>query len=893
MQQTGAGVYTGTGVDGSVETLVGNDVVVLGGLFPVHHSIDTTCGDIFELGFQTLEAMVLAIETINSDSSLLPGVTLQFEIRDTCSQINTALEQSLKYVCTRGSESQVSSANETVPGVSGIVGAAFSRSSTAVARLLRLFQLPQISYASTANTLSDKLTFDFFLRTIPPDNLQALAIADIIEHFNWTYVIAIHTGDIYGKDGIKALTDELKKRTNNSSKTCVATLQSIELQIDASDEDYDKVVKEINQEWVRNSTVIVLFGQVETAVGMLTAVRKKRMTDPEFAKKNFTWIGSDGWGDKVLDLHDVAYGSFRVFPRSEKSDKFNNYFQSLNPSSYSANPWFYEYWEDFFNCTLRNGIGIGTCDLAHQNLSSEFGYQQDRFVSFTIDAVYAFAHAIHNLQKDFCHNGSGLCEEIMDTRSGGSIIRGDLLLKYLYNVSFTGISSEAIEFDKNGDRKGGYLIQNLQITSDGKFVYEVVGHWDELPLDRVSNLEIFGDIQWSHGNASTPVSICSLPCGGGTYPEPLPDQAECCWICRHCSGDSVVSTGLSCVECGLGEAPNNLKTECVTIQPTYLSWSHWWSIVVLLLTILGITATTAVTVVFIVYYRHKLIKASSRELTAVLLTGIMLCYLLPFFFIAKPSPWICGFRRFCVGFCFALCYSALLVKTNRIHRIFNRSPDSTQVPPLVSPQSQVFFTALLVAVQVVIASVWLIAEIPSVAYVYNKFTTELKCGESPYIGLSVTLGYNFLLLIVTTYFAFRTRKVPQNFNETKFISFTMYTLCVLWLAFIPTYFATTSVLGTVYETGSLTLTIILNATITLSILFLPKLYRLFFIKEKNSPSKSTGFATITVTLPTSIPPNSQREPSNVLTTTLDGEDNVESITDKASDDTYKNTAFEK
>ena len=873
-QQPTSIVYTGTGVNGSMERKINrSDIVVLGGLFPVHHVIDVACANIFELGVQTSEAMVLTVHTINSDPSFLPGVTLQFEIRDTCSHTNIALEQSLNFVCTRESENSISLGNETAPGVSGVVGAAFSRASTSVARLLRLFHLPQISYASTANVLSDKSTFDHFLRTIPPDNLQAQAIADIIDYFNWTYVIAVHTGDVYGREGIRALSKELGKGNNDSSTTCIATLQSIELLSNAKAEQYDRAVERINQEWVRNATVIVLFGQVETSIGILTAVRRKKMVDPEFALKNFTWIGSDGWGDQVpQDLRDVAYGSLSVFPRSEMSEKFNDYFQSLHPNSYTANPWFQEYWETFFNCTLNSEMGREPCDLENQNLSPEFGYQQNSYVTFTIDAVYAFAHAIRNLQRDFCNGGPGLCDEIVDSQSDGTAIRGDLLLKYLYNVSFTGKSTEVIDFDENGDQKGGYLVQNLQKTSDGRFVYKVVGHWDESPVNRMSRLDIFDEIQWSNGDTSTPVSICSEPCGGGAYPEPLPDQAECCWVCRACPSDNAVSTGLVCVECGLGETPNDLRTECVEIQPTYLTWSDWWSIIIVLLTIFGIIATTAVAVVFIIHYKHKLIKASSRELTAILLTGIMLCYLLPFFFIAKPSPWTCGIRRFGVGFCFSLCYSALLVRTNRIHRIFNRSPDSTQAPPLISPESQVFFTALLVAVQVVIASVWLIAEVPSVSFVFNRFSTELRCGESPYIGLSITLGYNFLLLIVTTYFAIRTRKVPQNFNEAKFISFTMYTLCILWLAFIPTYFATTTVLGTVYETGSLMLAIILNATVTLCILFLPKIYCLFFVGEKDSP-KSTGMPTISVTLPTSstaASPHDERRASNgpMLTATL-------------------------
>ena len=841
-QQPTSIVYTGTGVDGAEERNVENDVVVLGGLFTIHHFRGNSCSEIFELGVQNSEAMVLTIHTINSDPSFLPGVTLQFEIRDTCFHVNTALEQGLKFVCTRESEGTSGTVNNTVLGISGVVGAAFSRESTAVARLLRLFQVPQISYASTAVVLSDKSTFDYFLRTIPPDNLQAQAIVDIIDYFNWTYVIAIHTGDVYGKEGIRAISERLDNLQENSSTTCIATMQSIELQTNAKADEYDHAVEQITQEWIRNSTVIVLFGQMETAVGVLKAVRRKIARDPEFAARNFTWIGGDAWGDQVPeDLRDVAHGSLSVFPRAARNRAFDDYFQSLHPTTNAANPWFSELWESYFNCTLRNEKGLEPCDLElNQSISHARGYQQNSYVPFTIDAVYAYAHAIRNLQRDFCNGGPGLCDEIVDSQSDGKAIRGDLLLKSLYDVSFVGKSTEVIDFDENGDQKGGYVVQNLQKTLDGRFVYKVVGHWDESPVNRMSRLDIFDEIQWSNEDTSTPVSICSKPCGGGAYPEPLPDQAECCWVCRACPSDNAVSTGLACVECGLGETPNDLRTECVEIQPTYLTWSDWWSIIIVLLTIFGIIATTAVAVVFIIHYKHKLIKASSRELTAILLTGIMLCYLLPFFFIAKPSPWTCGIRRFGVGFCFSLCYSALLVRTNRIHRIFNRSPDSTEAPPLISPESQVFFTALLVAVQVVIASVWLIAEVPSALFVFNRFSTELRCGESPYIGLSITLGYNFLLLIVTTYFAFRTRNVPQNFNEAKFISFTMYTLCILWLAFIPTYFATTTVLGTVYETGSLMLAIILNATVTLCILFFPKVYGLFFTKDKiDSPITRT------------------------------------------------------
>ena len=142
-----------------------------------------------------------------------------------------------------------------------------------------------------------------------------------------------------------------------------------------------------------------------------------------------------------------------VFPRSLTSDEFDEYFQALHPS---ANPWFEEYWESIFNCSLNGEPGVSECD---QFISHDTGYRQSGFVTFSIDAVYAFAHAIHNLQQNVCGSGTGLCEKIVDSRSGGVAIRGDLLQEYLHNVSFSpAASTDIINFDSNGDQRGGYLI---------------------------------------------------------------------------------------------------------------------------------------------------------------------------------------------------------------------------------------------------------------------------------------------------------------------------------------------------------------------------------------------------------------------------------------------------
>ena len=676
-------VYRGTGVDYDGRRnrdFFDNHTIILGGVFSIHTNKNNECTRILPYIIQDIEAMALTIDRINNDTNFLPGVTLAYEIRDTCILPNYALEQSLNLITAREPLEGGMSL-----GVSGVVGTSFSSVSIPVASLLRLFMIPQISYAATAEVLSDKSRFDYFFCTLPPDSLQARAIAAVIIKFNWTYIIAIHSDDDYGKGGIAALKNELEI-ANASSQLCLCSVMPIS--DSATSEDYNGIVDKIDQEWVANSSVVILFAHLHNAEGIFEALLQRQEINTEFVKRNITWIGSDSWGDNVSPRYNkIARGSLSTIPQVRLSKYFDEYFLSLHPSKNNTrNPWFNEYWEEIFNCSLGGRKDIGDCDLDNQVQSRENGYLQNTFLPFVIDAVYAFAHALHQMQQDHCPGSEGLCREILETRGllKQTVIKGELLLQYLHNVSFEGTSANKIQFDENGDRQGGYDIVNLQMDSDRHYKYIRVGSWYH---NRITPLIIHGDIQWKHSmnSSDVPESICSRPCGGGEYPQPVVNQAECCWICKQCGGPRQVSDGLECRECDLGFRPSEDKTSCVYIQPNFLMWSDPLAIIIIILSLLGIAATTFVIIVFIIYHNKHLIKASSRELSSILLCGIMLCYLLPFVYIAKPSPASCAIRRFGVGFCFSLCFSALLVKTSRIHRIFNQKSVTLQAPLLINP----------------------------------------------------------------------------------------------------------------------------------------------------------------------------------------------------------------
>lgn len=126
--------------------------ITLGGLFPIHargpHGLP--CGELKkEKGIHRMEAMLYALDQVNSDPELLPNITLGARILDTCSRDTYALEQSLTFVqaliqkdtsdirCSNGEPPVVRKPERVV----AVIGASASSVSIMVANILRLFEV--------------------------------------------------------------------------------------------------------------------------------------------------------------------------------------------------------------------------------------------------------------------------------------------------------------------------------------------------------------------------------------------------------------------------------------------------------------------------------------------------------------------------------------------------------------------------------------------------------------------------------------------------------------------------------------------------------------------------------------------------------------------------------
>ncbi|XP_048879620.1 metabotropic glutamate receptor 7 isoform X2 [Brienomyrus brachyistius] len=409
--------------------------LTLGGLFPVHARglPGMPCGDIKrENGIHRLEAMMYALDQINSDDDLLPNITLGARVLDTCSRDTYALEQSLTFVqaliqkdtsdvrCTNG-EPPVFVKPEKVVGV---IGASASSVSIMVANILRLFQIPQISYASTAPELSDDRRYDFFSRVVPPDSFQAQAMVDIVKAMGWNYVSTVASEGSYGEKGVEAF----MQLSREAGGICIA--QSLKIPHEHTQADFDKIIRHLLD--TRHARATVLFASDEDIRGLLNASKRANQVG------HFLWIGSDSWGAKHSPIHqleEAAAGAVTILPKRATIEGFDAYFTSRTLENNRRNVWFAEFWEENFNCKLMSSSKKEDTNrkcTGQERIGTDSKYEQEGKVQFVIDAVYAMAHALHNMHKDLCPEHPGVCPEM--EQAGGK-----KLLKYIRNVSFNAV----------------------------------------------------------------------------------------------------------------------------------------------------------------------------------------------------------------------------------------------------------------------------------------------------------------------------------------------------------------------------------------------------------------------------------------------------------------------
>uniref|UniRef100_A0A1B0DQG7 G-protein coupled receptors family 3 profile domain-containing protein n=1 Tax=Phlebotomus papatasi TaxID=29031 RepID=A0A1B0DQG7_PHLPP len=344
-------------------------------------------------------------------------------------------------------------------------------------------------------------------------------------------------------------------------------------------------------------------------------------------------------------------------------------------------------------------------------------------------------------------------------------------------------------------------------------------------------------VQFKLDQPKPPESVCSLPCERGQAKKYVEGES-CCWHCFNCTQYQIrhPNDETQCLMCKEGTIPDRNKEICEDIPEVFLRPESGWAIGAMAFSSTGMLITLFVVGVFLRHNDTPVVRASGRELSYVLLGGILMCYFVTFALVLRPTNLVCGIQRytksnplylctdivFGAGFCFTVVYAALLTKTNRIARIFKAGKQSAKRPSFISPRSQLIICTGLTSIQVLINGVWMVISPSRAIHHYPTRDDNLLVCDS-YIDASymIAFSYPIFLIVICTVYAVITRKIPEAFNESKHIGFTMYTTCVIWLAFVPLYFGTANHVP--LRITSMSVTISLSASVTVACLFSPKL----------------------------------------------------------------------
>jgi len=254
-----------------------------------------------------------------------------------------------------------------------------------------------------------------------------------------------------------------------------------------------------------------------------------------------------------------------------------------------------------------------------------------------------------------------------------------------------------------------------------------------------------------------------------------------------------------------------------------------WVVVILVLIVIGLLTVLLVEIV-IVYKVVRLggVPCRSIWLGQLLLVAITLSYLSLITFVFKPTRVTCNIIRFSIGFCYILMQSVLLVKVLLI-----LSP-KTQAG-FLKLGHQVLILGLIICVQVIINVEWLFLEDSQSP---PSLTNDARRCQPVHLSkffydIIASFTYIFLVGLVIVSITVKTytsmRKADEKPNaEAKWILITSCVTSAVWLVWIAVGallpFPESAV-------AALAVGLWVTATITLLIMFVPKLHKLATLKD--------------------------------------------------------------
>ncbi|XP_030043972.1 vomeronasal type-2 receptor 26-like [Microcaecilia unicolor] len=347
-------------------------------------------------------------------------------------------------------------------------------------------------------------------------------------------------------------------------------------------------------------------------------------------------------------------------------------------------------------------------------------------------------------------------------------------------------------------------------------------------------------IRWKTPFNQVPRSVCSESCVPGYRKVIDPEKPVCCFDCVACSEGMYSNTtdAENCLKCPEDRWPSEKKDECLPRDIDFLSYDDPLGETLSSVSILLFIITVLVLGILIKYQDTPVVKANNRNLSYILLISLMFSFLCALVFIGQPETLTCLFRQSAFGIIFTIAVSTVLAKTVTVVIAFSANKPGSNLRKWVRTRVSSYLVLLCTFGEIVICTVWLLISPPFPEFDTQSVTGKmvLQCNEGSTTAFYSVIGYMFFLAFLSFIVAFLVRKVPDSFNEAKFITFSMLVFCSVWVSFIPSYLSTKGKYMVAVEIFA----ILASSAGLLGCIFIPKCYIILLRPDLNTRGHIIG-----------------------------------------------------
>ncbi|KAG6491494.1 type-2 vomeronasal receptor [Crotalus adamanteus] len=773
--------------------------------------------------YQHILAVVFAVKEINKNPQILTNITLGFNI------YNNYFLPRYTYIAAM---ELLSTPNGFIPNYKchnqnnfiAVIGGPSSIEFLDMATIMTAYKFVQVAYSSIPETSSITQSH-FFYWMLPKADHQYQGLLQFFLHFGWTWigVLYLNIGNI-AENLLRNVIPMFSR-----SGICFEFIEKIPGGFLSEDEKtMHTSYNMLSIVWKSTTKIVMFLGGFQSMLNLRILLRISEYDDMPYNPKVWFMTAEVDFSSipfqRYWDLNFI-YGSITLAIHSKKVSAFQKFVEMRSPILDKQDGFLIQFWQQMFNCLFQASLidkedgNICTGEEKLDTLPVSVFETSMTAHSYSIyNAVYAIVHSLHAMY-------SFQRQQKTMTRKNFLSQQSWRLHHFLRSISFNNSAGEKISFNHNGELLAGFDIINWITFSNQTFLRMTVGKIDPWATTDKCLTIYEHEVVWpSWFNQEQLFSLCNEKCNPGYRKTKIEGRSFCCYDCTPCP-EGKISDQIDlddCFQCPEDEYSNTKQDVCIPKDITYLTYKEPLGTILVTLALVLSFITIFMLGIFRKYHNTPIIKANNRSLSYTLLISLLFSFLCSLLFIGRPMMVTCFLRQTLFGIIFSVAVSCILAKTITVVLAFMATKPGSRMRTWVGKRLALSIVLSFSFIQALLCIVWLIISPPFPDLDKHTFISEIvvECNEGSVVMFYSVLSFMGFLAMVSFIAAFLARKLPDTFQETKSITFSMLVFCSVWLSFVPAYISTKGKYTVAVEIFS----ILASSAGLLACVFSPKCY---------------------------------------------------------------------